>query len=709
MAVHGVSAHSIPHGITKHLNTATRGSRKEFPAVAVIVAESNQVTIYDGDDPDLPMWMVFNTNTVSGTPTTYSFIVTGSITSLAAKDGLLSIGRVTYVGVDFVGDRAAYHNDTTASNYGNANIAQRNNSLVHTSGTSHLSTSALVEQNVNDVAMTVLPNAPIDAATGLPVPTIAVATDGGASVISDDGSVYDGGTLIAYDGCAFNEDNDLFFMTGIATVHQIRYSRNGAYSTDGFTQSSYRSDISPALLNNQNSADITAGDYLALGQDEGLNLIAEDTSTPANGMVAYTTSDYATGWMNGDIKLATLSDTDATNVTGSELVTNGTFDTDVSSWSAFQFSTTNTTISHDTGGDGGRMLVTTTAWYAGATQTITGLTAGETYTATANFVAGTHSQFYLQAVNTSTGSAYASFSGTYSDSNQSITFTLASDQTSVEIRVRGTNGTGTFYVDNVTLRLAEEDRSVNGNGLQVFGTVTKSAVNTGADLVGYSGFSGSTNLLETALSDDFAVGTGDFCTFLWAKFTGTGNQNLITVWDADAGTGAGYTEYFQITSPSSGQILIATNSDGSSTTSASYNDGNWHQIMILRRNSVLKAYIDGKEALSMASTRNFANPLRITLGAFSTQALQGSIALFRFSKTAPSPEQIRKIYEDEKVLFQEGAQATLYGSSDAVTALAYDDSTRVASCRYKRRTFSLPRIASSRQHNNRCRCCNQCI
>ena len=39
--------------------------------------------------------------------------------------------------------------------------------------------------------MTVLPNAPIDDATGLPVPTIAVATDGGVSVIKDDGSVVD--------------------------------------------------------------------------------------------------------------------------------------------------------------------------------------------------------------------------------------------------------------------------------------------------------------------------------------------------------------------------------------------------------------------------------------------------------------------------------------------------------------------------------------
>ena len=39
--------------------STTRGARKEFPAVAVIVAESKDVTIYDGDDPNLPMWMHF--------------------------------------------------------------------------------------------------------------------------------------------------------------------------------------------------------------------------------------------------------------------------------------------------------------------------------------------------------------------------------------------------------------------------------------------------------------------------------------------------------------------------------------------------------------------------------------------------------------------------------------------------------------------------
>jgi len=57
--------------------------------------------------------------------------------------------------------------------------------------------------------------------------------------------------------------------------------------------------------------------------------------------------------------------------------------------------------------------------------------------------------------------------------------------------------------------------------------------------------------------------------------------------------------------------------------------------------------------------------------------VNGSMSLWRVSATAPSAEQIKKIYEDEKFLFQENAKATLYGTSDAVTALAYDDSTEL--------------------------------
>ena len=54
---------------------------------------------------------------------------------------------------------------------------------------------------------------------------------------------------------------------------------------------------------------------------------------------------------------------------------------------------------------------------------------------------------------------------------------------------------------------------------------------------------------------------------------------------------------------------------------------------------------------------------------------QGSLALLRVSGTILTQEQIKKIYNDEKLLFQPNAKATLYGSSNAVTALAHDDST----------------------------------
>ena len=55
--------------------------------------------------------------------------------------------------------------------------------------------------------------------------------------------------------------------------------------------------------------------------------------------------------------------------------------------------------------------------------------------------------------------------------------------------------------------------------------------------------------------------------------------------------------------------------------------------------------------------------------------LDGSMALIRLSESVPSAEQVKKMYEDEKFLFQENAACTLYGSSDAVTALAYDEVT----------------------------------
>ncbi|NKX42555.1 hypothetical protein HGG71_13960 [Rhodobacteraceae bacterium R_SAG2] len=52
-----------------------------------------------------------------------------------------------------------------------------------------------------------------------------------------------------------------------------------------------------------------------------------------------------------------------------------------------------------------------------------------------------------------------------------------------------------------------------------------------------------------------------------------------------------------------------------------------------------------------------------------------AMALFRITNSIPTADQIRRIYEEEKVLFQENAACAFFGTSDVVTALAHDPDT----------------------------------
>ncbi len=109
----------------------------------------------------------------------------------------------------------------------------------------------------------------------------------------------------------------------------------------------------------------------------------------------------------------------------------------------------------------------------------------------------------------------------------------------------------------------------------------------------------------------------------------------------------------------------------------------WWHLGFLRSSGVLYVYVNGIQKYTIADTTNvsqtgatlqigIAKNVAITLG---IDVFAGSIALLRISATAPTAQQIAKIYNDEKVLFQDGAQATLFGASDAVTALAHDPVT----------------------------------
>ena len=328
------------------LNTSTRGSRKEFPAVAVIVAESNAVTIYDGDDPDLPMWMVFGEGRILAVSSTYQ------ATAVTALNGTIAVTRPTYglSHVNFISELAVwYHNDTQERLFLKP-ITGRG-----TSSGATFTTDAPPISNAegNDVAMVALPNAPIDAATGLPVPTFAVATNNRVSVIKDDGTVVTSNTSSVFESVMFNgtelyaEDTtfaddtqyygDVGSLSDSFPTFRNFYSYTPSYEKlSSSVLSTFNGNILTPLGEPRSFAVGLAADSSTNASWTALNMVKDHS--PLNGyaartaLVSYINTDFNTGWMNGDIKLATLSDTDDTNVTGSELVTNGTFGSDISGW-----------------------------------------------------------------------------------------------------------------------------------------------------------------------------------------------------------------------------------------------------------------------------------------------------------------------------------------------------------------------------------------
>ena len=662
------------------LNTSTRGSRKEFPAVAVLVLEQRQLTIYDGDDPAMPMWMQFD---VGGSNSSMTMLNRGDndLASVEALNGVMGVGALNQNNhsggvrkINFIADYCYIHDDNTTYTgfHRGGGIANRNLQL----GNVPNAEGRIVARSVNDIAMTVLPNAPIDADTGLPVPTIAVATDGGVSVIKDDG------TVLSTASSSYAVGSIQILPTGEIYHSQGQSGNNGFCYNDNFERLSglqigtfannstfwYVADNvgnDSSLLGGGLADENAVNENLdtAVGTSSGLTAIALNPSSLNDGMVAWRTSDYNTGWMNGDIKLATLSDTDDTNVTGSELVTNGTFASNTTGWTAGVYSSGSVASLSIVSG---KLRITSSgATYGAANQTITTVV-GKTYVATVDFTKGTASG-YLWIGTTLNGYNNAHSGLMTSTQTKIMTFVATGTTTYVNLILANTNN-GTSDFDNVSVRLAEEDRSVNGNGLQVFGTVTKTAVATGADLMAYSGWTAG-NYLQQPYNSDLDFGTGDFSFITWFKCTAAGGAQYWYKRGENTGGSAGMTIW---TAADLQYIALYINGTGIQTPTGIYPLGAWNQLIIARRSGVATFYVNGRVVLVHAITDSVPTGMATQVG---YNATTSSLSLTRISATIPSPEQIAKIYEDEKVLFQDGAQATLYGSSDAVTALAHDDTT----------------------------------
>jgi len=689
--------------------SATRGTRKEFPALAIIVLELQQLFIYDGDDPNCSMWMRFDCSTAAwNANATFLSVASGSgngAKSCTALNGKLIVtGTYGVAIVDFINEsqinqgRPGINASHPLRHKKSGNISLRNDTSGQYQVHPSLGYGVAIDDIINDCDATVLPNARIDDTTGLPIPTIALATDDGTSIIDENGKIVDmtvTGETKQIKHIHFTESND------IAIKHYANwvfyYKRPTADSSVTYwvshpdylgritdTQRDYNTSFQglPIKLASSGINNLIAD--RAIGHTNGLELLdlnVADSTLVGYGMHCGISTDFNSGWMVGNVTGAFLSDDD---------------DTDISS--AILQAQSHSSLDYTFASSGG--------WTANADWTISGGVAtcdgqnnGRWIYPNANmFPIGSNVVVEVEVTARSQGTLNLSYGTGAATSGTSMTgigtYHFSDICTGNQIvYLRSDSFVGS--VDNVKMYIAEADRSHHDKGLAVYGTVTKTPVETGADLVAYGGFT-SSNFLRQPPNSAMNIGTGDAHLMIWYKTSnGSGTQMLISYEGGANGT-TNYGKPFNIRFESGVVRGWASHDNFSSYDDVSHGqttaDGAWHHAAWVRRGIVFDLYVDGdfinsdsgsvgSNALSDANSELVIGGRKRGQypGDYCEEPFeQGSVALARIGKTAPTAEQIKKIYTDERKLFQENAKCTLYGGSyNNAIALAYDDSTDI--------------------------------
>jgi len=672
-----------------------RGARKEFPAVAVLVAYNNGLVIYDGDDPNLPMWMEAwqYQNNSSGNTNWWGGSGTG--TSVAAMNGMVVLTTTTGVkNLHFINDRMSVFYTPASGNYSQpGGISNRNVPYVAWYPSDEYY-SQILNSNVKDVAMTVLPDAPIDVNTGLPFPTIAVATSAGVTVVKDrrdavpNFSTLTPGGGVEMNSVSFDDNNNLVIGRNNFILYRSDHPHYLSNQVDnGYTVNNRKTSAPSVGEDSSGSTSLT--DVVGISDSSiafdtetlGLGLYDVNAQNNSNSMVAYIRDTHNTGWMHGDCKGVFLSSTDATNFTGTELIGNPGPFSNTTGWTAdngFLISESGNRLRIDSNGNAGS--------YFGAYYTFTTVV-GKEYVIFINI----HSQNAGTVVR-------LSGSGTYFTNTSLGTgihyFQFTSDQASTTIRIGSNVGAGSNRIQEiieVSVKEASPDRSVSNSNLQAHGAVHRNPVAPGAELVGYNNW--FTGRFLQGAKNSLNWGTSDFFFTAWIKPDNINDDSPIIGY-GDIGSNNGFLFYvnYVLSTPHIDVGYLGTNGSFAgnlSNNGAPMANGEWNHCCVVMKSNTFHLYVNGKEhsftwtGSSVNWSTRWTSP-HVVIGnragyeAANDPAHSGATyALIRASARAPSLAQIRKMYNDEKNLFRKNAKCTLHGTSNNVKALAFDDSTNV--------------------------------
>ena len=286
-----------------------------------------------------------------------------------------------------------------------------------------------------------------------------------------------------------------------------------------------------------------------------------------------------------------------------------------------------------------------------------------------------------------------------------------STTTYISLKVSGSGSNQDIYVSDVVFEEAERDHAnseyanQSGGGLRVIGSVPKQVVNPGCELLSYGPF-GNSNYLQCPNNrgsyssqnkfDDFAQNS--MWGMCWVNMTEHSGINVICsgftrssgsnsgdqrwAWYINGNSATGNLGFYQqnggTNNNNTGGITLPLNGwNHVAFARLSQNSGELHFFV----NGVHTYNNSGVAALNLSNANMTINVGTdrgdtypsddATGGAFR----HGKMALLRIGRGELTVDIAKQIYDDEKELFVENANCSLYGSSDLVTAQAYD-STR---------------------------------
>ena len=601
-----------------------RGPRKDFPSLAVIVGTTNdsEITIYDGDDPNLPMFLRFSGD---------NSILYNDPTCITAINGCIYVGQLSYglARYNFIGDSIGrFRHSSSSRGYKGKDrtIGGRINSVHNLNvDVNPFSGGTLQSSDIHEVYSAVVPGAPVDEDTGLARPYIVtISRSAGVNIIKDNG-IHIIGTNHGYPAS---------LKGGIIPEQEAFIAHhNGATSGQTIDVISLRDQFRLKGVN--------PDDYAGLGYMMSSNA----HKTRATGSSQRIEPVHATnGGGNNVGRYYGYGNNSYFNPPGPF------------KWNSWGSACPNLLHKEDAllMGTSGKGIVRICENHENLQGS---LRLWQHHSACTGWMHGDPKGVYLA----NAGGA------------------------------SGTEGSSLF------------DYSQEENNASVTGTLTFAPVADGADLVAYKGFSGSNYARATEthnMGNSAAV-----CMMGWFKTTYTGNyQYLCSMRDGTSTNAMGIALH-----TTGGHPYFYDNvaSSMNAALGGDIRDGQWHHICGTREYgssaSLKRLYVDGKmvneanvATINMTSTNQFnigfwsgdGTTISYPMGNGQTGDDFG-LALIKFSggnqfgsndsynSSVPTPQQVRKIFQEERKLFYPDAKCTLYGSSSTVVAQDYDDSTGI--------------------------------